>query len=331
MTTAGFALLLVLLGFAAAVLLFHAVRKLAKQARLSGRVQAIEHAGAARLHPQVSGRSAGEGSETLLRREPHTFPGWLEVRWHGFTALHAWFAAAGMDHCLLRFLLLWTMAAAALAALLMLLSVTPALALLLAIGICGLAARLVVSSRLARRRRQFLLLLPDALGLMVRGLRAGVPLGRCVEEVGREVADPVGEIFRRAQDKVRLGQPLEKALAAETKWLDVKPMAFLLVTLSVQRETGGNLVESLEKLLQILGRREQMELKIRALSSEARASAAIIGSLPLVMAALMWATTPEYIAPLFTTGAGRVMLGGAVLSLAVGGLLMTWMVRFEFP
>ncbi|MFA7439891.1 MAG: type II secretion system F family protein [Sphingomonadaceae bacterium] len=330
MTASGFALLLTALGLAAGVLLLRAVRHMMTHAKLSARVQAVELAGVARLRPPPAGRSPGEGGDILLRRKNGGFPGWLKVRWGGFDALYAWFTVAGVGRNFMQFLLVLVTAALVLTALLTFLTGNPGLSFLLAVVICSLSMRLIGNSRLAQRRRQFLLLLPDALGLMVRGLRAGAPIGRCVEEVGRELADPVGEIFRRAQDQVRLGQPLEKALAAETRALDIKPMAFLLVTLSVQRETGGNLVESLEKLVHVLNRREQMELKIRALSSEARASAAIIGSLPLVMAALMWITTPDYIAPLFTTGAGRVMLGGAALSLTVGVLLMVWMVRFEF-
>ncbi len=203
------------------------------------------------------------------------------------------------------------------------------MALLVGAIAAAAGAKMLISARLQRRRRQFEKLLPEAIGLMVRGLRAGVPVSETVAEVGGEVVDPVGGIFRRAHEQVRLGQSLEGALFAETKPLASQAMNFLIVTLSVQRETGGNLAETLEKLDDIMRRREQMQLKIKAMSSEAKASAFIIGSLPLLMAALMAMVAPDYILPLFTTAAGNVLLAGAGLCLAIGGWLMAQMVRFE--
>jgi len=201
----------------------------------------------------------------------------------------------------------------------------------LLLGVLAAGGGLVawLSSRRARRRKAFEKLLPEAIGLMVRGLRAGVPVSETVAEVGREVMEPVGGMFRRAHEQVRLGQPLEGALLAETRGLESQAMNFLIVTLSVQRETGGNLAETLDKLEDIMRRREQMQLKIKAMSSEARASALIIGSLPLIMAALMAMVSPDYMLPLFTTAAGNVLLAGAGLSLAIGAWLMAQLVQFE--
>lgn len=203
------------------------------------------------------------------------------------------------------------------------------IALLVAVVLAYLGPRLILKARIARRRKQFQRLLPEAIGLMVRGLRAGVPVSETVAEVGREIVEPLGGAFRRAHQQVRLGQPLEAALLAETRAMNNAAMNFLIVTLSVQRETGGNLAETLDKLDDIIRRREQMQLKVKAMSSEAKASAFIIGSLPIFMGALMAVISPDYIMPLFTTTAGHVLLGGAALSLAVGGWLMAQLVSFD--
>jgi tight adherence protein B len=202
-------------------------------------------------------------------------------------------------------------------------------ALLLVVAALALSPRLLMWSLKRSQRQRFQSQLPEALGLMVRALRAGVPVGEAVAEVGRELKDPVGGAFRHAYDSVRLGQPLEAALVAETGALDLPAMNFLIVTLSVQRETGGNLAETIEKLDDILRRRAQMQLKVKAMSAEAKASAGIIGALPILMAALMAMVSPDYMMPLFTTSAGQVILGAALLSLGFGALVMAQLVSID--
>jgi tight adherence protein B len=188
---------------------------------------------------------------------------------------------------------------------------------------------LVVSILIARRRGRFLKVFAEAIGLIVRGLRAGLPVTETITVVGREIADPVGEEFRRAADQVRLGRPLEEALWQAAKRLDLPEFNFLVISLSVQRETGGNLAETLENLEQILRRRQQMRLKIRAMSSEATASALIVGSLPFVMGVLMLVVSPVYFHTLFVKPLGHMLLAGGGTSLVVGALIMRQMVRFE--
>jgi tight adherence protein B len=180
-----------------------------------------------------------------------------------------------------------------------------------------------------RRRNAFLKLFPDAIGLIVRGLRAGLPVSETISVVGREIASPVGDDFRRVADQVRLGQALEAAMWQTAKRLSLPEFNFLVISLSVQRETGGNLAETLENLELILRRRQQMRLKIRAMASEATASALIIGALPLVMAVLMYTVSAQYMLLLFTAPLGRLMLGAGVASLITGGVIMRKMVSFE--
>ncbi|MDB5465503.1 MAG: Flp pilus assembly protein TadB, partial [Phenylobacterium sp.] len=123
--------------------------------------------------------------------------------------------------------------------------------------------------------------------------------------------------------------PVEDAMWQAARRVGLPEFNFLVISLSVQRETGGNLAETLENLEQILRRRQQMRLKIRAMSSEATASALIIGSLPFVMAILMSVVNRDYLSVLFTQPLGRLMLGGGVASLVAGSLIMRQMVKFE--
>lgn len=187
----------------------------------------------------------------------------------------------------------------------------------------------VVGSLATRRRNSFLKALPDAIGLIVRGLRAGLPVSETVSVVAREASYPVSEEFGGVADQVRLGRPLEEAMWAMANRLKLPEFNFLVISMSVQRETGGNLAETLENLNQILRSRFQMRLKIKAMASQATASALIIGSLPFLMGALMAVLNPEYLSVLFTDPRGQTMFAGGLISLATGSFIMRKMVRFE--
>lgn len=219
--------------------------------------------------------------------------------------------------------------AAAALALGLALGLPPALALLSAIGEAVVLPHFAVSFLMARRRARFLKVFAEGIALIVRGLRAGLPVTETLGVVGREIADPVGEEFRGVADQIRLGMPIEDAMWQSAKRIGLPEFNFLVISLSVQRETGGNLAETLENLEQILRRRQQMRLKIKAMSSEATASALIIGSLPFVMAVLMFLTSRDYMTTLFVEPLGRLMLAGGLGSLSVGALIMRQMVRFE--
>lgn len=180
-----------------------------------------------------------------------------------------------------------------------------------------------------RRANAFGKHFPEAIGLMVRGLKSGLPVTETFQIVAQEVADPVGGEFRQISDQIRLGHPPEQALWDAAKRTETAELKFLVVTLSIQRETGGNLAETLENLDNILRRRRQMKLKVRAMSSEARASAMIIGALPFVMVGILSVVNPSYIALLFTTVRGHHMLFAAAGSMSFGVAVMTKMVRFD--
>ena len=170
---------------------------------------------------------------------------------------------------------------------------------------------------------------PEAIGLMVRGLKSGLPVTETFQIVAQEVPDPVGGEFRQITDQIRLGHPPEQALWDAAKRTDTPELKFLVVTLSIQRETGGNLAETLENLDNILRRRRQMKLKVKAMSSEARASAMIIGALPFIMMGVLSVVSFAYISLLFTTERGHHLLIGAACSMGIGVGIMTKMVKFD--
>ncbi len=187
----------------------------------------------------------------------------------------------------------------------------------------------VVGFMIGRRRGKFISLFPEGIDLMVRGLKSGLPITESIKTVSTEIADPVGVEFKRVVEQLALGKPLEEAMWLAAQRLDSPEFRFFVVSLSVQRETGGNLAETLENLADILRKRRQMKLKVRALSSEARASALILGSMPFIMFALIYMVNPRYISTLFEDPRGNILLGAGLAWLLIGFGTMAKMVRFE--
>ena len=206
-----------------------------------------------------------------------------------------------------------------------------ALPLSLAIGaLAGFGIpHMVVSRAIEKRAAQFNSKFPDGIELLVRGLRSGLPVTECLKAVGREMPDPVGVEFRRVTDEVKFGAKVNEALWATAHRLDMAEFKFFVVSLSVQQETGGNLAETLANLSDILRRRKQMRLKIKAMSSEAKASAMILGSLPFIMFCIIYLMNPDYESMLFTDPRGRIMLAVGLGAMGSGILVMARMVRFE--
>lgn len=183
---------------------------------------------------------------------------------------------------------------------------------------------------LARRRLNgFIELFPDAIDLIVRGLRSGLPVTESIATVGQEMRDPVGIEFRRISDAVRVGANLEEAMWSVARRIDVPEYKYLIITLSIQRETGGNLAETLANLSDLLRKRRQMKLKVKSMSSEARASAWIIGSLPFIMFVLLFLLNASYMISLIQDPRGNLLLGVALAFIATGAGVMWKMVRFE--
>src|SRR5689334_7938321 len=187
----------------------------------------------------------------------------------------------------------------------------------------------VIGKMIDRRVRKFTANFPDAIELMVRGLRSGLPITETLGVVASEIPGPVGVEFRMVADKMKIGRTMEAALQDTADRLGTPEFQFFVITLAIQRETGGNLAETLSNLADVLRKRAQMKLKIRAMSSESKASAYIVGSLPFVVFALVWMINPKYMGGFFTDQRLMVAGIGGMIWMAIGGAIMAKMVNFE--
>jgi tight adherence protein B len=196
-----------------------------------------------------------------------------------------------------------------------------------ALGVGG--PHFAVSLLIRRRMNAFTTRFPDAIDLLVRGLRSGLPVSESLGVVGRELPDPVGIEFRTVSDKIRIGRTMEEALHEMATRINTPEFQFFVITLSIQRETGGNLAETLNNLGDVLRKRAQMKLKIKAMSSESKASAYIVGALPFGVFILVWLANPEYLMPFFTDQRLMIAGTGGFIWMSIGGFIMAKMVSFE--
>ncbi|MBX3501765.1 MAG: type II secretion system F family protein [Alphaproteobacteria bacterium] len=186
-----------------------------------------------------------------------------------------------------------------------------------------------VGRRVNKRIDQFNAIFPDALDLMVRALRSGIPIQEAIANASNEIGEPVGGIFRRVQHEMRIGVPLEDAFWRVAESIKVPEFNFLIIAMSIQRETGGNLAETLGNLSNLLRERRQMKLKIKAFSSEARATAIIMGSLPFVLGLVLFLLNPDYMSTMFSDPRGMTMLAVAGGSMSIGIFIIKRMASFE--
>ena len=187
----------------------------------------------------------------------------------------------------------------------------------------------VIGKMITRRLNKFNSNFPDAIELMVRGLRSGLPITETLGIVAAEIGGPVGLEFRAVADKMKIGRTMEAALQETADRLGTPEFQFFVITLAIQRETGGNLAETLSNLSDVLRKRAQMKLKIRAMSSESKASAMIVGSLPFVVFTLVWMINPGYMGDFFTDQRLMVAGLGGLVWMSIGVFIMAKMVNFE--
>ncbi|MBW8743783.1 MAG: type II secretion system F family protein [Sphingomonas sp.] len=188
---------------------------------------------------------------------------------------------------------------------------------------------MMVGKLIKRRIKNFINKFPDAIELLVRGLRSGLPISETIGVVGSEVPDPVGSEFRGVADRMRIGRTMEQALQETADRLNTPEFQFFVITLAIQRETGGNLAETLGNLADVLRKRMQMKLKISAMSSESKASAYIIGSLPFIVFAIIYFMNPTYMGGFFTdTRLIMAAIGGGIW-MSIGVFIMAKMINFE--
>ncbi|OAN50426.1 pilus assembly protein TadB [Paramagnetospirillum marisnigri] len=198
-------------------------------------------------------------------------------------------------------------------------------ALALGLGLPKLVLGILAKRRVSRFTAQF----ADSIDVVVRGIRSGLPLGECINIIGREMEDPIGAEFRLITEGQKLGLGLQDVLARAVERTPTAELRYFANVIAIQQQTGGNLADTLSKLSEVLRARKRMRDKVQAFASEARASAYIIGSLPLVVVTALWGLAPNYIEILFTTEVGNVLLFAGGVTEVVGLLVMRRMINFD--
>ncbi len=204
-----------------------------------------------------------------------------------------------------------------------------ALSLLIGAIISAGLPHMIVGFFIKRRIAKFTAKFPDGIELLVRGLRSGLPIGETMGVVGTEIDGPVGVEFRSITDKMKIGRTMDAALQETADRLGTPEFQFFVITIAIQRETGGNLAETLANLATVLRMRGQMKLKIKAMSSESKASAYIVGSLPFIVFGMIWMINASYMQNFFIDPRLMVAGGGGLLWMGIGAFIMAKMVNFE--
>lgn len=203
--------------------------------------------------------------------------------------------------------------------------------LVIAAGVTlGLGApRWYLGMRRDSRQKRFTEHFADALDIIVRGVKSGLPLSECLKVIARETPDPVGSEFALLVEGIAVGVDLEEGMRRMTTRMPLPELNFFSIVLLIQQKTGGNLAEALGNLSGVLRARKMMREKIQALSSEAKASAFIIGSLPPGVLVIISLISPDYMAPMFNSATGQMMLLGSGLWMLMGVLIMRGMINFK--
>jgi tight adherence protein B len=181
----------------------------------------------------------------------------------------------------------------------------------------------------ARRKKKFTENFAPAIDVIVRSVRSGLPTNEALRIVAREVPNPVGSEFHNLVESLKVGVTMDQALKRMMESMPTPEVGFFAIVMTIQGKSGGNLSEALGNLASVLRDRKRLQGKIRAMSSEAKASAAIIGSLPPGVMGIVYLTTPAYIMKLFTEKSGNLMLAGCVVWMTIGIMVMRKMINFK--
>ncbi len=206
-----------------------------------------------------------------------------------------------------------------------------ALVAALVVAMSGLGLPNLVLARLrARRINKFVAIFPNALDIIVRGIRAGLPLGDTLRIIANETPEPVRSEFRKIVEGQALGLPLSEAVEKMAQRVPVSETNFFSIVIGIQAKAGGNLAEAVGNLSRTLRERKKMKGKIGAMAMEAKASAVIIGCVPFVVTGLLYLSSPKYISLLWTTQHGEIISAIAIFWMCIGVVMMKKMVSFDF-
>ncbi len=205
------------------------------------------------------------------------------------------------------------------------------LAMIAALLVGGLGLpRFVLSWITTRRQKKFLAELANAIDVIVRGIKSGLPLNECLGVIAKESQEPLAGEFREVIEQQRVGVSLAEALDRLTRRMPLAEVKFLAIVIAIQQQSGGNLAEALTNLSGVLRDRFKMAMKVKALSSEAKTSALILGCLPPGVMFMVHTSSPEYIAPLFSTRTGNIFILIGLLWMFIGIMVMRKMINFKF-
>lgn len=279
----------------------------------------------ARMRKAISNRATGTEAKMLVSLIPNPENLAKRIRMTG----NKWTLSQYMTSCAVIFLV---------ATLFLLMRGFPFLLALMVGLAAGLGLPHLWVGRLIKKRiNQFTTKFPDALELLTRGLRSGLPVGETLGIVSSEIPGPVGEEFKLITERIKIGKSMDQALQETADRLGTPEFQFFVITLAIQRETGGNLAETLQNLATVLRQRAQMKLKIRAMSSESKASAYIIGVLPFLVFGMICYINFGYMSPFFTPDPAGIfglstmqVVGiGGMCWMAIGAFIMAQMINFE--
>jgi tight adherence protein B len=197
------------------------------------------------------------------------------------------------------------------------------------VGVFG-APRWIVSKLTSRRQGQFIRELPNAIDIVVRGMKSGLPLNECLSIIARESEEPLASEFREVIDQQRVGVSLGEALEKLTMRMPLPEVKFLQIVVAIQQQAGGNLSEALGNLSTVLRDRFMLKMKVKAMSAEAKASALVLASLPPTVTFLVYSSSPDYISALFDTRTGNFALLVCGFWMLMGVLVMRKMINFKF-
>jgi len=207
---------------------------------------------------------------------------------------------------------------------------SPLIALMVAVIGVGGAPRLVLARLRARRIKRFIENFPNAIDVIVRGVKAGLPLGDTIRIVANESVEPVKSEFRKIVESVSLGLTLPEAVERMAQRVPITETNFFSIVIAIQGKAGGNLSEAVGNLSRVLRERKKMKGKIGAMAMEAKASAAIIGVVPFLVVAALYFSSPRYVSLLWTTSHGQMIAGVALIWMGVGAAMMKKMISFDF-
>jgi tight adherence protein B len=197
------------------------------------------------------------------------------------------------------------------------------------VGVVGLP-RWVLARLVKRRQAKFVDEFANAIDVIVRGVKSGLPLIECLSIIARESPQPIAEEFTEVVEQQRVGVPLGEAFERMMARMPLPEVRFFAIVIGIQQQAGGNLSEALGNLSGVLRDRKRLAAKVRALSAEAKASAAVLGSLPFIVMILVYITTPSYISILWTTNFGQFLLAAAGMWMTCGILVMRKMINFKY-